>query len=114
MNANSKIKSTHLHRSAYVYVRQSTAAQVEFNRESTDLQYKLAQRVIGLGWSKKQVKIIDKNLAQSGASTSQRRSFTTMTSEVALGRVGLILSLEVSWVSDLLKIIMIPRFSTVL
>ena len=55
MNANTKIKSTHLHRMAYVYVRQSTAAQVEFNRESTDRQYKLTQRAIGLGWSKKQV-----------------------------------------------------------
>jgi DNA invertase Pin-like site-specific DNA recombinase len=84
---------------AYVYVRQSTAAQVEFNRESTDRQYKLAQRAIGLGWQKKQVKIIDEDLAQSGASTSQRGGFTMMTSEVALGRVGLILSLEVSRVA---------------
>jgi len=99
MNANAKIKSTHLHRMAYVYVRQSTAAQVEFNRESTDRQYKLAQRAIGLGWSKKQVTIIDEDLAQSGASTSQRGGFTTMTSEVALGRVGLILSIEVSRVA---------------
>lgn len=99
MNANAKIKSTHLHRRAYVYVRQSTAAQVEFNRESTDRQYKLAQRAIGLGWQKKQVKIIDEDLAQSGASTSQRGGFTMMTSEVALGRVGLILSLEVSRVA---------------
>ena len=99
MNANAKIKSTHLHRRAYVYVRQSTAAQVEFNRESTDRQYKLTQRAIGLGWQKKQVKIIDEDLAQSGASTSQRGGFTMMTSEVALGRVGLILSLEVSRVA---------------
>lgn len=99
MSANAKIKSTHLHRRAYVYVRQSTAAQVEFNRESTDRQYKLAQRAIGLGWQKKQVKIIDEDLAQSGASTSQRGGFTMMTSEVALGRVGLILSLEVSRVA---------------
>ena len=99
MNANTKIKSTHLHRMAYVYVRQSTAAQVEFNRESTDRQYKLTQRAIGLGWSKKQVEIIDEDLAQSGASTSQRGGFTMMTSEVALGRVGLILSIEVSRVA---------------
>lgn len=99
MNANDKIKSTHLHRIAYVYVRQSTAAQVEFNRESTDRQYKLAQRAIGLGWSENQVKIIDEDLAQSGASTSQRSGFTMMTSEVALGRVGLILSIEVSRVA---------------
>lgn len=99
MNANDKIKSTHLYKKAYVYVRQSTAAQVEFNRESTDRQYKLVQRAIGLGWSKQQVKIIDEDLAQSGASTQERGGFTMMTSEVALGRVGLILSLEVSRVA---------------
>jgi DNA invertase Pin-like site-specific DNA recombinase len=99
MNANDKIKSTHLYKKAYVYVRQSTAAQVEFNRESTDRQYKLAQRAIGLGWSKQQVKIIDEDLAQSGASTQERGGFTMMTSEVALGRVGLILCLEVSRVA---------------
>ena len=99
MNGNAKIKSAHLYKKAYVYVRQSTAAQVEFNRESTDRQYKLVQRAIGLGWSKQQVKIIDEDLAQSGASTQERGGFTMMTSEVALGRVGLILSLEVSRVA---------------
>lgn len=99
MNDNQKIKSTHLQRYAYVYVRQSTAAQVAFNRESTDRQYKLAQRAIGLGWSKQQVKVIDEDLAQSGSSTTQRGGFTLMTAEVALGQVGLILSIEVSRVA---------------
>lgn len=99
MNDNQKIKSTHLQRYAFVYVRQSTAAQVEFNRESTDRQYKLTQRAIGLGWSKQQVKVIDEDLAQSGSSTAQRHGFTMMTAEVALGHVGLILSIEVSRVA---------------
>lgn len=99
MNNNQKIKSTHLQRYVYVYVRQSTAAQVEFNRESTERQYNLAQRAIGLGWSKQQVKVIDEDLAQSGSSTAQRGGFTMMTAEVALGQVGLILSIEVSRVA---------------
>ena len=99
MSDNQKIKSTHLQRLAYVYVRQSTAAQVEFNRESTDRQYKLAQRAIDLGWSKQQVKVIDEDLAQSGSSAAQRGGFTMMTTDVALGQVGLILSIEVSRVA---------------
>lgn len=99
MSDNKKIKSTHLQRLAYVYVRQSTAAQVEFNRESTDRQYKLAYRASSLGWAKHQVKVIDEDLAQSGSSSAQRGGFTTMTTEVALGQVGLILSIEVSRVA---------------
>jgi DNA invertase Pin-like site-specific DNA recombinase len=99
MSDNQKIKSTHLQRLAFVYVRQSTAAQVEFNRESTDRQYKLAQRAGALGWAKHQVKVIDEDLAQSGSSSTQRGGFTMMTTEVALGRVGLILSIEVSRVA---------------
>lgn len=99
MSNNEKIQATHLQRQAVVYVRQSTAAQVEHNRESTDRQYKLKDRAIDLGWPEQQVKIIDEDLAQSGADSSRRTGFTTMISEVALGRVGLILSLEVSRVA---------------
>ncbi len=93
MNTNEKINMTHLQRQAFVYVRQSTATQVERNRESTDRQYKLKDRAINLGWPEPQVKIIDEDLAQSGAESSQRTGFTMMISDVALGKVGLILSL---------------------
>jgi len=99
MSANEKIKPTHLQRCAYVYVRQSTAAQVQYNRESTDRQYKLTERALHLGWPKSQVKTIDEDLAHSGSGISDRRGFTTMTTEVALGHVGLILSIEVSRVA---------------
>ncbi len=99
MSNNDKILPTHLERQAVVYVRQSTASQVEHNRESTDRQYKLKDRAIDLGWSNQQVKIIDEDLAQSGAESSRRTGFTTMISEVALGKIGLILSLEVSRVA---------------
>jgi DNA invertase Pin-like site-specific DNA recombinase len=99
MSDNEKIKQTHLQRGAFVYVRQSTASQVEHNRESTKRQYKLVDRAVDLGWSKPQVKIIDKDLAQSGSATADRSGFTMMTTEVALGHVGLILSIEVSRVA---------------
>lgn len=99
MNVNEKIKTTHLERYAYIYVRQSTASQVQHNRESTDRQYKLAGRATLLGWSQSQIRIIDEDLARSGSGTSDRNGFATMTTEVALGHVGLILSIEVSRVA---------------
>jgi DNA invertase Pin-like site-specific DNA recombinase len=99
MSAHEKIKTTHLKRSAYIYVRQSTASQVHHNRESTDRQYKLADRAVLLGWPQSQVRIIDEDLARSGSGTSDRNGFATMTTEVALGHVGLILSIEVSRVA---------------
>ena len=94
MMNNQKIKPNHLQRTAYIYIRQSTAAQVEFNRESTERQYKLKDRAIDLGWPAQQIRVIDKDLAQSGSSASQRKGFGEMISEVALGKVGLILSID--------------------
>lgn len=41
MSEHAKIKPAHLSRTAIVYVRQSSAAQVEHNRESTARQYAL-------------------------------------------------------------------------
>ena len=91
-----KIQPTHTQRAACIYVRQSTPTQVEHNRESTARQYALADRACQLGWSRQQVVIIDEDLGLSGSSTDQRSGFTRMTSEVALGHVGIILGLEVS------------------
>jgi DNA invertase Pin-like site-specific DNA recombinase len=47
----SKITSEHLGRSAYVYIRQSTADQLLHNHESRRRQYGLADRARSLGWS---------------------------------------------------------------
>jgi hypothetical protein len=44
MIENIKVRPTHTQRAALVYVRQSTASQVEHNRESTDRQYALVGR----------------------------------------------------------------------
>ena len=99
MSENEKITPSHLQRRAYVYVRQSTPTQVACNRESTDRQYKLRDRALRFGWPEHQVTVLDEDLAQSGSGTAQRPGFDTMTSEVALGHVGLILSIEVSRVA---------------
>ncbi|MEI7837875.1 MAG: recombinase family protein, partial [Planctomycetota bacterium] len=99
MSGEGKITSTHLSRCAYVYIRQSTASQVEHNRESTDRQYKLANRATAMGWDKQQVKVVDEDLAQSAQTTARRDGFAMMIAEVALGHIGLILSIEVSRVA---------------
>ena len=93
---DNKIKPVHTQRSAFVYIRQSTPSQVEHHRESTARQYALAQRACDLGWPNEQVIVIDEDLGVSGASVANRAGFTRMASEVALGRVGIILGLEVS------------------
>ena len=96
MTDPSKIKPSHTQRAAFVYVRQSTPAQVEHNRESTARQYALVDRARQFGWFNEQVVVIDEDLGLSGATTDKRSGFTRMTSEVALGHVGIILGLEVS------------------
>lgn len=95
-DATVKIAPSHLQRAAFVYIRQSSASQVEHNRESTLRQYALAQRAIALGWSEQQVSVVDEDLGLSGASAAHRSGFARMTAEVALGHVGIILGLEVS------------------
>src|SRR5206468_3079175 len=93
---DNKIKPAHIRRGAVVYIRQSTASQVEHHRESTARQYALVQRACDLGWPKEQVVVIDEDLGISGASAGNRAGFSRLASEVALGRVGIILGLEVS------------------
>src|SRR5262245_43257643 len=96
MNYTTKIGASHLSRAAYVYLRQSSAAQVEHNRESTHRQYALAARATALGWPAQQVVVIDEDLGLSGSGVVQRSGFSRLTAEVALGHVGIVLGLEVS------------------
>ena len=91
-----KILPRHQERQAVVYVRQSTMRQVAENRESTRLQYGLADRACGLGWRREQVTVIDDDLGRSGSSTQDRPGFQRLVAEVGLGHVGLVLGIEVS------------------
>jgi DNA invertase Pin-like site-specific DNA recombinase len=96
MNERAKITPSHLSRHAVVYLRQSSAAQVENNRESTQRQYALTGKARELGWSDERIMVIDEDLGLSGSGSAARSGFARLTSEVALGRVGLVLGLEVS------------------
>lgn len=91
-----KVAASHLHRDAYLYVRQSTVRQVFENTESTRRQYGLRERAVALGWPVERVHVIDTDLGKSGASSADREGFQKLVGEVGMGRAGIVLGLEVS------------------
>jgi len=96
MSERSRLTASHLRRTAFVYVRQSSQAQLERNVESTARQYALVERAVELGFARAQVVVIDEDLGISGSGLSDRSGFARLTAEVALGHAGLVLGLEVS------------------
>jgi len=96
MEASSKVTAQHLQRQAFLYIRQSTLRQVMENTESTQRQYALRQRAIALGWPDDRIVVIDRDLGKSGAAAADREGFQQLVAEVSLGRVGIVLGLEVS------------------
>ena len=91
-----KIERQHLRRGAFVYVRQSTMAQVERNAESRERQYELVERAVALGWQASEVVVVDEDQGQSAKSADGRDGFQRLVAEVGLGRVGIVLGIEVS------------------
>jgi DNA invertase Pin-like site-specific DNA recombinase len=89
-----KIRPTHLHRIAYVYVRQSSHHQVRYHHESQRRQYALADRARALGFG--QVIIIDEDLGRSGAGLQERPGFGQLLAAVCQGSVGVVVALEAS------------------
>jgi DNA invertase Pin-like site-specific DNA recombinase len=94
--ANQKVSASHLKRQAYCYVRQSTLKQVFENTESTKRQYALRDRAIALGWPVVQIITVDSDLGETATSVADRHGFQKLMTEVSLGRVGLVMGLEVS------------------
>ena len=89
----SKITADHLSRAAYVYIRQSTASQVQHNIESQRRQYKLEHRARALGWQ--QVIIVDEDLGRSGGGVI-RPGFERLVRAVGSGEVGAVFAVEAS------------------
>jgi len=96
MSDHSKITASHLCRCAFVYIRQSSPHQVEYNRESTDRQYQLVERALELGWRREQIRIFDEDLGVSADGIALRSDFAHVASEVAFGRAGIVFGIEVS------------------
>ena len=93
-----KVTPQHLGRKAVVYLRQSSPKQVHENLQSQRLQYALRDRAITLGFG--EVEIIDDDLGTSAALGAKvRNGFTQLLGSVALGEVGMVLSIEVARLS---------------
>jgi len=91
-----KIQPQHYERLAVVYVRQSSPQQVLDHRESRELQYKLAERAVELGWSRERVIVIDDDQAQTASTMEGRLGFQRLLAEVSLNHVGLVLGMEMN------------------
>ncbi len=96
MNDSSEPTPGQLRRAAVVYVRQSSPGQVLRNVESQQRQYELVERAVGLGWRREQVVVIDDDLGLSGSEATKRSGFQRLVADVALGRVGVVVGIEVS------------------
>src|ERR1700727_505025 len=91
-----RITTAHRAKLAYVYARQSSPGQVRHHQESTELQYRLVERVVLLGWPRERVQVIDDDLGKSGASSDERFGFQRLIAEVGLNKAGLVISLDAS------------------
>jgi len=89
-----KIKPHHVERKAILYVRQSSAYQVQNNLESQKLQYAMQDRLHHLGWQ--EIEIVDEDLGRTASGTVTRAGFERMVAEVCLGHVGAVAAREVS------------------
>ena len=88
-----RITPDHLARSAYVYVRQSTADQLANNPESRRRQYDLATRARSLGWQN--VIVIDDDLGRSGGGQA-RPGFERLLAAICAEAAGAVLAIEAS------------------
>jgi DNA invertase Pin-like site-specific DNA recombinase len=91
---NPKVTNEHLRRTAVVYVRQSTVAQVFGHTESRRRQYDLADTARNMGFTT--VVTIDEDQGRSGSGLVERPGFQRLVALVCSGDVGAVLCLEAS------------------
>lgn len=89
-----KITTSHLSRIAYVYIRQSTMAQLQRNVESRRVQERLVERAQAFGWA--QPRIIDDDLGCTASGVVKRSGFERLLASVCAGEVGAIFAFEAS------------------
>src|SRR6516162_278314 len=94
--ADERLTTAHRAKLAYIYVRQSSVHQVRQHQESTELQYRLVDRAVRLGWPHERVQVIDEDLGKSGAGGVERQGFQKLIAEIGLGNAGLVISLDAS------------------
>ena len=96
MNGEQKITSSHRDRTALIYLRQSSMAQVRDHTESTRSQYGLAETAAALGWARTLIEVIDTDLGISGKWGVAREGFTELVTRMCRGDVGAIFGIEIT------------------
>jgi len=96
VNGEHKITSSHRERTALIYLRQSSMAQVREHTESTRSQYALAGKAVALGWPRSDIEVIDTDLGISGKWGVAREGFTELVTRVCSGDVGAIFGIEIT------------------
>ena len=96
MSGEHKISSSHRERTALVYLRQSSMAQVREHTESTRSQYGLVDKAAELGWARTSIEVIDTDLGISGKWGVAREGFTELVTRVCTGEVGAIFGIEIT------------------
>ena len=118
VRGQTKVRATHLDRTAVIYVRQSTLAQVREHTESTMRQYALAEEATRLGWAADAVEVIDADLGVSGRSVEGRDGFKALVARVCLGEIGAVFGLEISRLArssaDLSRLLELARLTDTL
>ena len=89
-----RVTSEHMQKTAVIYVRQSTIAQLQHNTESRKRQYGLEKRAREIGFTS--VEIIDDDLGLSGSSFVIRPGFQKLVTLVCSGDVGGVVCIEAS------------------
>jgi DNA invertase Pin-like site-specific DNA recombinase len=118
MRGGQKITSSHLNRTAMIYLRQSTLMQVREHGESTARQYGLAGDAARLGWAAGRIEVIDCDLGLSGRTATHREGFRELLGRVCAGEVGAVFGLEISRLArssaDLSRLLEIARLTDTL
>jgi DNA invertase Pin-like site-specific DNA recombinase len=96
VTGHDKILAEHRERRAFVYARQSTPAQVLQHHSSTERQIGLGDLAAKLGWSDALIDVVTDDLGQSGRYIEGREGFQRMATEMTLGRVGAVFSVDAS------------------
>src|SRR6266508_3306721 len=96
MKNETKIRSEHLSRKAYIYVRQSSPGQVLKNTESARRQRDLVKLAESFGWPPSRIEVLDADQGRSGQAAGDRDAFKRMVGDVCTGEVGIIIGLQVS------------------
>src|SRR5260370_1315046 len=96
VNAEHKISSSHRERTAIIYLRQSSMAQVREHTESTRSQYALADKAAALGWARSEIEVMERDLGSAGKGGVARAGFTELVTRVCGGDVGAIFGIEIT------------------